>query len=134
MGLSAPAVTRAIAALEARLDAKLFNRTTRHVRLTDAGAQYLVDATRITEDLAEAEAATKGVYSTPSGILTVTAPVLFGEHYITPIVTEYLDIQPKVSVKMMLQDRLASLVEEDIDIAIRIGHLKDSSLLSLIHI
>lgn len=128
MGLSAPAVTRSIAALEARLGAKLFNRTTRHVRLTESGARFLEDTKRVIEDLEEAEAAVKGVYTKPSGTLTVTAPVLFGEKYIIPIVTEYLELNPEVSVKTMLYDRVTSLLEEELDVAIRIGHLKDSNL------
>ncbi len=128
MGISAPAVTRSIAALEARLGAKLFNRTTRLVRLTESGTRFLQDAKRIVDDLQEAEAAVKGVYAKPSGVLTVTAPVLFGEKHIMPIITEYLEGNPEVSVKAMLYDRVTSLMEEELDVAIRIGHLKDSNL------
>lgn len=126
--LSAPVVTRSIAELESRLGAKLFYRTTRHVRLTEPGVLFLQDAKRIVEDLEEAEAAVKGVYSKPSGTLTITAPVLFGEKHVMPIVTEYLERHPEVSVKAMLYDRVTSLVEEELDVAIRIGHLKDSGL------
>ncbi len=128
LGLSAPAVTRSVAALETRLSAKLFNRTTRHVRVTESGARFLEDTKRIIEDLEEAEAAVRGVYTKPSGTLSVTAPVLFGEKHIMPIITEYLQLNPDVSVKAMLYDRVTSLVEEELEIAIRIGHLKDSSL------
>lgn len=128
LGLSAPATTRAIAALETRLGVKLFNRTTRHVRLTEPGSRYLQDAKGIIEQLEEAEAAVAGVYTQPKGILRVTAPVLFGEKHIMPIVTEYLGIHHNVSVRTLLYDRLASMLEEEVDIAIRIGHLKDSSM------
>ncbi len=128
MGLSAPTVTRSIATLEARLGAKLFNRTTRLVRLTESGTRFLQDAKRIIEDLEEAEAAVKGVYTKPSGVLTVTAPVLFGEKHVMPIITEYLERNPEVSVRAMLYDKVTSLMEEELDVAIRIGHLKDSSL------
>lgn len=128
LGLSAPVVTRSIAELESRLGAKLFNRTTRHVRLTEAGVRFLQDAKRIVEELEEAEAAVKGVYTKPSGTLSVTAPVLFGEKHVMPIVTEYLERNPEVSVKAMFYDRITSLVEEEFDVAIRIGHLKDSGL------
>ncbi|TBR42462.1 LysR family transcriptional regulator [Marinomonas agarivorans] len=131
LGLSAPAVTRAIAALENGLKVKLFNRTTRLVRLTDAGTHFLRDVTRIVEELDEAEAAAAGVYSKPTGMLTVTAPVLFGQKHIMPIVTEYLALHPDVSVKAMFFDRVSSLLEEEMDIAIRIGHLKDSSLYAI---
>lgn len=128
LGLSAPTVTRSIAALETQLGAKLFNRTTRYVRLTESGTRFLQDAKRIIEDLEEAEAAVKGVYSKPSGTLTVTAPILFGEKHIMPIIAEYLELNAEVSVKAMLYDRVTSLVEEELDVAIRIGHLKDSNL------
>lgn len=128
MGISAPTVTRAIATLETDLGAKLFNRTTRHVRVTESGARFLEDTRRIIEDLEEAEASVRGVYTQPNGTLTVTAPVLFGEKHVMPIITEYLGFNPEVSVKVMLYDRITSLVEEELDVAIRIGHLKDSNL------
>ena len=128
MGMSAPATTRSIASLESRLGVKLFNRTTRHVRLTESGARFLQDAKRIIEDLADAEAAITGVYTKPTGKLTVTAPVLFGEKHIIPIITEYLDMHSEVSVRAIYNDRISSLLEEELDVAIRIGHLKDSSL------
>ncbi len=127
MGMSAPSVTKTIAALEHRLGVKLFNRTTRIVRLTDSGAQFLADAKRIIEELAEAEAAVSGIYNTPSGTLRVTAPVLFGEKHVVPVIAEYLEQNIGVSVKAMFYDRVVNLLEEDLDIAIRIGHLKDSS-------
>ncbi|MBL4899805.1 MAG: LysR family transcriptional regulator [Colwellia sp.] len=128
LNLSAPAVTRYIAFLENALGIKLFNRTTRHVCLTESGAQYLNDSKRIIEEINEAEAAVSGIYTEPRGTLTVTAPVLFGEQYILPIVIEFLKQYPDVQVKTLFSDRITSLVEEDLDIAIRIGHLKDSNL------
>lgn len=128
IGLSAPAITRAIASLEKRLGAKLFHRTTRHVRLTEQGARFLDDAKHILETLEEAEAAVSGGYATPKGTLSVTAPVLFGEKHITPIITEYLHQHKEVAVNAMYYDRVTNLVEEGIDIAIRIGHLRDSNL------
>lgn len=131
LGLSAPATTRAIASLEQRLAVKLFHRTTRHVRLTEPGARFLKDAKRIIDDLQEAEAAVTGIYAQPSGTLTVTAPVLFGERHVMPIIRDYLAQYPEVSIKAMLYDRVTSLLEEGLDIAIRIGHLKDSSLYAI---
>ena len=98
------------------------------MRLTETGARFLQDAKRIVEDLEEAEAAAKRVYTKPSGTWTVTVPVLFGEKHIVPIVTEYLERNPEMSVKVMLYDRVTSLVEEELDVAIRIGHLKDANL------
>lgn len=126
--LSAPAVTRAIAYLEKHLGIKLFNRTTRHVRLTESGQQFLIDARRILEDIEEAEAAATGVYAKPKGVLNITAPVLFGEKHIMPIITEYLEQYPDVSVRTLFSDRITGLIEEDLDVAIRIGPLKDSGL------
>lgn len=128
LGMSAPAATRAVAELEGRLRIKLFNRTTRLVRLTESGRRFFNDSVRIIEDLEEAEAAATGVYSKPSGTLTVTAPVLFGQKRVMPIVNEYLSLHSEVSVKAMFYDRVTSLLEEELDVAIRIGHLKDSNL------
>ena len=89
LDLSPPMVTRSIAKLEHSLGVRLFNRTTRRVRLTDSGIRFFDDAKRILEELEQAEAATAGSYATPKGVLSVTAPVLFGQKYITPILTEY---------------------------------------------
>lgn len=128
MNLSAPSVTRFIASLEEDLGVKLFNRTTRHVRLTEPGKRFLHDVKRILELMEEAEASATGIYKEPKGTLTITAPVSFGERHIMPIITEYLENNPLVSVKAVFLDRITSLVEEELDIAIRIGHLKDSNL------
>lgn len=126
--MSAPATTRAVASLEGRLGVKLFNRTTRLVRLTEPGARFLHDTEKVLEALNEAEAAATGVYNKPKGILKVTAPILFGQKHIMPIVEEYLESNPDVSVKAMFYDRVTNLLEEELDVAIRIGNLKDSSL------
>ncbi|WP_233710333.1 LysR family transcriptional regulator [Pseudomaricurvus albidus] len=127
LDLSAPAVTRSIAHLEQTLGVRLFNRTTRQVRLTDSGARFFEDARRILEDVEQAEATVSGSYTEPKGTLTVTAPVLFGQKHIAPIVTEYLQQNPSVTVKAIFYDRVSNLLEEGLDIAIRIGHLKDSN-------
>lgn len=128
LSMSAPATTRAVASLEGRLQVKLLNRTTRLVRLTESGLRFFNDAEKVLEALSEAEAAATGVYAKPTGTLTITAPVLFGQKHIMPIVMEYLDLYPDVAVKAMFFDRVTSLLEEELDIAIRIGHLKDSNL------
>lgn len=128
LDMSAPAVTRAIAQLEASLGVKLFNRSTRHVRLTDSGVRFLTDMKQLLEDLELAEAAASGSYLSPKGALSITAPVLFGQKYIIPIVAEYLELYPDVSVKTVFYDRVCNLLEEGLEIAIRIGHLQDSSL------
>ncbi|ABD82684.1 transcriptional regulator, LysR family [Saccharophagus degradans 2-40] len=128
LGMSAPAATRAVAELEGRLRVKLFNRTTRLVRLTESGRRFFNSAVAIIEDLEEAEAAAAGLYATPAGTLTVTAPVVFGQKHVIPIVNEYLGLYSGVSVNAMFYDRITSLLEEELDVAIRIGHLKDSNL------
>ncbi|TNE78034.1 MAG: LysR family transcriptional regulator [Gammaproteobacteria bacterium] len=128
LGLSAPAVTRTIARLESSLGVRLFNRTTRHVRLTDAGARFFDDAKRILEEVEQAEAMAAGNYAQPKGVLSVTAPVLFGQMHIAPILTEYLQANPAVTVRALFFDRISNMLDEGLDIAIRIGPLKDSSL------
>ncbi len=129
--MSAPAVTRAVAALEETIGARLFVRTTRSVKLTEAGSRYFEDCRRILSDIAEAEAAAAGSYATPSGTLTVTAPLLFGHMYVLPVVTEYLNTYPTVTGRTFFVDRTINLVEEGIDVAIRIGHLADSGFTAI---
>lgn len=129
--MSPPAVTRAIAALEQHLAIPLLVRTTRKVRLTQAGEQYLDDARRILADIKESEESVTGVHSQPSGQLVVTAPAMFGRLYVTPIITEYLRLHPQVSVSSIFVDRVTNLIEEGIDLGIRIGRLPDSSLRSV---
>lgn len=126
MHMSAPAVTRAIGALERLIGARLFVRTTRSVKMTEAGARYFDDCRRILADIAEAEAAAAGSYATPAGTLTVTASAMFGQMYVLPIMTEYLDAYPTMSGRTFFVDRPVSIVEEGIDVAVRIGHLPDS--------
>lgn len=128
LDLSAPAVTRSIAQLEQSLGVRLFNRTTRHVRLTDAGTLFFEDARCILESVEAAEAAVSGSYAEPRGVLSITAPVLFGQLHIVPILTEYLQLYPAVSVRAQFYDRIGNILDEGLDVAIRIGHLRDSSL------
>jgi DNA-binding transcriptional LysR family regulator len=128
--LSPPAVTRLIAALEERLGARLLQRTTRQVALTDAGARYLERVRRILADLEEAERATEGEQTRPSGRLVVSAPVGFGRLHVSPLLSSYLARYPEVSGELRLADRVINLVEEGVDLAVRIGHLADSSLVA----
>lgn len=121
--LSRPRVTRAVAALEARLDTALLQRTTRQVRVTEAGRRYLEDAQQVLAQLSEAEAAATGSYLTPRGLLHVTAPVLFGEYFVTPQIVDYLKQYPEVQIRADLIDRPVNLQEEGIDVAVRIGHV-----------
>lgn len=126
--MSAPAVTRIVAALEELVGARLLVRTTRSVKTTEAGARYLADCRRILGDIAEAEAAAAGHYSEPSGTLALTAPILFGQMHVLPIVTEYLDSYPGMHARTLFIDRQVNIVEEGLDVAVRIGHLPDSGL------
>ncbi|MEE3626536.1 LysR family transcriptional regulator [Nitrospirillum sp. BR 11752] len=129
--LSAPAVTRTVAALEEAIGTRLFVRTTRSVKLTEAGGRYLDDCRRILADIVEAEAAAAGSYATPSGSLTVTASLLFGQMYVLPIVTEYLDAYPAMTARTFFVDRPVNIVEEGIDVAVRIGRLPDSGFTAI---
>jgi DNA-binding transcriptional LysR family regulator len=128
LSLSAPAVTRAIAALEERIGTRLLQRTTRVVRLTEAGARYLVDCRRILAEVEDAEASAAGDHSDPRGPLVVTASVNFGRMYVMPIVLDFLARHRLVTARALLVDRIVNIVEEGIDVAVRIAHLADSSL------
>lgn len=125
---SPPAVTRAVAELEERLGLRLLTRTTRVVRVTDAGARFAEDCRRILADVDEAETAAAGTHATPRGTLTITAPALFGRLHVTPIVVSYLQAFPQVDAQCLFLDRVVNVVEEGIDVAVRIGELPDSSL------
>lgn len=129
--MSAPAVTRAVASLEEIIGARLFIRTTRSVKLTDAGSGYFEDCRRILAEIAEAEAAAAGTYATPTGTLTVTAAAMFGNIYVLPILTEYLDTYPAMLGRSLFVDRLVNIVEEGADVAVRIGHLPDSGFTAI---
>lgn len=128
LGMSAPAVTRAVSLLEERLGVRLLTRTTRVVRVTEAGARYLEDARRILMEADEADQAAAGVNATPRGHLAVTAPVMFGRLYVTPIITEYQTTYTQTTVSALFVDRIVNLVDEGLDAGIRIGALPDSSL------
>lgn len=128
LGLSPPAATRAIAALEDRIGARLLHRTTRIVRLTEAGSRFLADAKRILTELEEAEASAAGAHAEPRGLLTVTAPVMFGARHVAPVLLDFLARHPRVTARTLLADRVVDLLEEGIDVAVRIAHLPDSSM------
>ena len=131
LSMSPPAVTRAVAALEARIGARLLTRTTRSVKLTEAGARYLEDCRRLLAEIAEAEAAAAGSYATPSGTLTVTAPVQFGRLYVLPVLTEYLAHHAAASAQALFLDRVVNMIEEGADVGVRIGPLADSGLAAI---
>jgi DNA-binding transcriptional LysR family regulator len=128
LAMSPPAVTRAVATLEARLGVKLLTRTTRLVRVTDAGQRYLESARRIIAEADEADDAAAGVNAAPRGQLAITAPVLFGRLFIIPGVVDYLGRYPDVAVSALFVDRVVNLVEEGLDVGVRIGELPDSTM------
>jgi len=127
LGLSPSAVTRLVAGLEERLGARLLQRTTRSVTLTDAGIRYLERVRRILAEVAEAEAAAQAERTVPAGRLAVTAPNVFGRLHVAPLMCAFLAKYPAVRGNLTLSDRILNLVEEGIDVAVRIGMLDDSS-------
>jgi DNA-binding transcriptional LysR family regulator len=128
LGLTAPAVTRAVAALERRLGTRLLHRTTRIARLTEAGVRYLADCKRILAELEEAESSAAGAHAEPQGQLSVTATVLFGRMHVAPILLDFLARHPRVIGRTLMLDRVVDIIDEGIDVAVRIAHLADSSL------
>jgi len=128
LSLSPPAVTRAISALEEHLGTRLLQRTTRVVRLTEAGTGYLADCRRILGEIEQAEASAASNQTEPRGQLVVTAPLTFGRMFVAPLVLDFLARYPQVSARMLLDDHVVDLVEAGIDVGVRIAHLPDSSL------
>jgi DNA-binding transcriptional LysR family regulator len=124
-------VSRKVSELEAHLQTKLFNRSSRALIPTDAGRSYIAAAKRILGDVAEAERAASGEYTTPRGDLSVSAPISLGRIYVQPVVAEFLAAYPEVDVALGLQDRAVNLLEEHVDVALRIGALADSSLIAV---
>jgi DNA-binding transcriptional LysR family regulator len=127
LGMSPPAVTRAISALEQELSVKLLQRTTRIVRLTDAGSRYLLDCKRLLGELADAEQAVSGQAGEPRGQLAITASVMFGRLFVAPILLDFLQRHPQVTGRAVLADRVLDLIEEGLDVAVRIARLADAS-------
>lgn len=125
--ISPPAATRAVADLEHRLGIKLLNRTTRYVRVTDAGQRYLDDCKRILAQVTEADEAAIGINAAPRGHLVITAPVLFGRMYVMPCVVEYLQKYPDTEISALFVDRVVNMLDEGVDVALRVGELSDSS-------
>lgn len=128
LNMSPATVTRAIAALEAGLGVQLLMRTTRSVRLTDEGALFLERCRSGITEIDQAFDSVREGRLTPRGTLTVTAPVMFGRLHILPVVNELLQRYPDLHIRLLLLDRVVRLVEEGVDIAVRIAELPDSSL------
>lgn len=128
---SPAAVSRAIAFLENHVGSELLHRNTRSIKLSEVGERYAAACRRVLTELEEADASVAGERSVPSGILTLTAPPISGEEILRPIVDAFLDAFPTVSVNLVLLDRHANLIEEGIDIALRVAELPDSSLVAV---
>ncbi|QTO47005.1 LysR family transcriptional regulator [Burkholderia latens] len=131
LGRSPAAVSRAIAFLEEHTGTALLYRTTRTIRLSEAGERYAAACRRILADLEEADMLIADARSAPRGLLTVTAPVAAGEDVLRALIDEFIDRHPAVSVRLQLLDRPVSLIDEGIDVALRIAHLTDSTLVAI---
>ena len=130
LGIPLPTVSRKLSELEAHLHTRLLNRTTRSLTLTEAGSAYLEASRRILDEVGNAERLAAGEYCEPRGHLAVTAPIVFGRLHILPVITEFLAKFPQIDVRLRLSDRYAHLIDEQIDVAVRIGRLSDSSLVA----
>ena len=130
LGMPLPTVSRQVSELEARLRTQLVIRTNRKLLLTDAGSAFVAAGRRVLEELEEAERAAAGEYRTPRGDLLVTAPIMFGKLHVTPVVLAFLAAYPEVNVRVVLFDHVIDLVENHVDVAVRIGHLPDSGLVA----
>jgi len=130
LGVSPSVVTRLVARLENQLGIRLLQRTTRSVTLTDAGTRYLERARRILSDLEEAEESASAERAQPTGRLVVSAPAMFGRLHVSPLMCRYLNQNPDVIGELTLSDRVVNLIDDGIDLAVRIGHLADSSLIA----
>jgi DNA-binding transcriptional LysR family regulator len=128
---SLTSVVRTLATLEGALGTRLLNRTTRRIALTDEGRDYFERCRRVLAEIEDAENALSARRATPSGRLTLTAPVMFGRLHVGPVLTDFLAAHPAVQADLMLFDRIVDLLDEGIDAAIRIGHLRDSSLVAV---
>jgi DNA-binding transcriptional LysR family regulator len=129
LGMPLATVSRKVSDLEAELKTRLLIRSTRRLTLTEAGRGYVSACRRILEDVNEAERAAAGEYSAPRGELVVTAPVVFGRLHLLPVLNEFLQAYPEVTVRLALGDRIVNLLEDHVDLALRIGPLPDSGLI-----
>ena len=130
LGVPLPTVSRRVSDLEAHLNTRLFNRSTRRLTLTDAGQAYLHACKLILEDVTEAERAASGEFNTPRGDLVISAPIVFGRLHVLPTIVAFLKVYPDVRVRFVQGDRLINLLEDHVDLAVRISHLPDSNLVA----
>ena len=128
LGVPLPTVSRKISELEAHLNTRLLIRSTRRLALTNSGALYVAAAKRILDQVSEAERVASGEYAAPRGDIVVTAPIVFGRLHVLPVIAEFLARWPEINVRLVLADRNLHLIDDHIDIAVRIGALADSAL------
>lgn len=130
LNIPLPTVSRKLAELEAHLGTRLLARTTRHLALTDAGSAYFQSCKRILDEVGDAERTAAGEQSAPRGDLVVTAPVVFGRLHVLPVVNDFLSLYPEINVRLVLSDRNIDLLENQVDLAVRISRLPDSSMVA----
>ena len=130
LGVPLPTVSRKISDLEAHLNTRLLTRSTRKLALTDSGVAYVAAAKRILDEVSEAERAASGEHAAPRGDLVITAPVVFGRLHVLPVIAEFLGRWPEINVRLVLADRNLHLIDDHIDMAVRIGALADSALVA----
>ncbi len=131
LGMSPPAVTRTISALEQQLSVKLLQRTTRIVRLTEAGTRYLLDCKRLLAEVEDAEQSLSGAHGELRGQLSLTASIMFGRLFVAPVLLDFLERHPKVTGRAVLSDRIVDLIEEGLDVGVRIAHLSEASFTAI---
>jgi DNA-binding transcriptional LysR family regulator len=130
LGVPLTTVSRKVSELEKHLRSRLLIRSSRRLTLTDAGRSYVAACKRILEEVEAAERAAMGEYTAPKGDLTVSAPIVFGRLHVLPVVTDFLEAYQEIHVRLALADRLVNLLDDHVDLAVRIGELPDSSLMA----
>jgi DNA-binding transcriptional LysR family regulator len=131
LGKPLTTISRKVSELEAHLNVRLLNRSSRRLTLTDAGRSFAEASKRILEDLREAERSASGEYSEPKGDLVVTAPLILARQHVLPVVAEFLKVNPGINVQLVLANRITNLAEEQLDLAVRVSNLPDSSLIAI---
>jgi DNA-binding transcriptional LysR family regulator len=131
LGVSPPVVTRLVASLEEELGVVLLERTTRKVHVTEVGQRYLMDCKRLLAELEDVEESVAGAHRAPRGLLSVTASIMFGRLFVAPILNDFLSHNPQVTARALLTDQVVDLMDEGLDVAVRIARLSDSSLTSV---
>lgn len=130
LGVPLPTISRKLAELESHLNARLITRSTRRLDLTEAGKDYVAACRRILEEISDAERKAAGEYAAPKGELALTAPIVFGRLHLVPVIAAFLETYPDIGVRLVLSDRNAQLLDDHIDLAVRIGALRDSSMIA----